>query len=33
MKIQLDIDKGVFSPSFYPYLFDYSHRYEVYLGG
>ena len=31
--IKLNIDKNQFSPKFYPYLFDYSHRFEIYRGG
>ena len=31
--IDLNIDKKVFVPLYYPYLFDYSHRYNVYYGG
>ena len=31
--IQIKIDKSVFNDSFYPYLFDYSNRFEVYRGG
>ena len=31
--IRLNIDKSAFSPKFFPYLFDYSHRWEVYMGG
>ena len=30
--IQLEISKDIFNDSFYPYLFDYSHRWEVYKG-
>lgn len=32
MNINLNVDKAVFSPLFYPILFDYSHRFEVYKG-
>lgn len=32
MKINLRINKKVFAPHFYPYLTDYSHRWEVYRG-
>lgn len=28
----LNISKDVFNDAFYPYLFDYTHRYEVYRG-
>lgn len=31
--IKLNIDKKVFNDVYYPYLYDYSHRYEVYYGG
>lgn len=31
--MRLNIEKDVFLPAYYPYLFDYSHRYEVYWGG
>ena len=30
--INLQINKKVFSPHFYPYLMDYSHRWEIYKG-
>lgn len=30
--IRLNLDESVFSPKFYPYLLDYSHRWEVYMG-
>ena len=30
--IQLQITKGIFNDKFYPMLFDYSHRWEVYKG-
>lgn len=29
MKIKLNISEEVFVPKFFPYLQDYSHRYEV----
>lgn len=32
MQINLQISKKIFSPHFYPYLNDYSHRWEVYMG-
>lgn len=32
MNINLKLSKDMFSPKFYPYLFDYSHRWEVYMG-
>ena len=32
MAVQLNLDKSVFVPKFYPMLFDYSHRYECYMG-
>ena len=28
----LNISKEIFNDAFYPFLFDYSHRYEVYRG-
>lgn len=31
--IDLQIDKSFFLPVYYPYLFDYSYRYNVYYGG
>ena len=31
--LQIKIDKSVFNDKFFPYLFDYSHRFEVYRGG
>ena len=31
--INLNINKNVFVPLYYPYLFDYSNRYNVYWGG
>ena len=33
MNINLKISKQLFNDVYYPYLFDYSHRYEVYYGG
>lgn len=30
--IQLQLSKDIFNDAFYPYLFDYSHRWEVYKG-
>jgi phage terminase large subunit len=30
--IELKLDKRLFAPKFYPYLFDYSHRFEFYMG-
>lgn len=30
--IQLAINKSIFNDAFYPFLFDYSHRWEVYKG-
>ena len=33
MKIDLRISKKIFSPHFYPYLFDYSHRWNIFMGG
>lgn len=32
MKVQLILHKELFSPKFYPLLFDYSHRWEIYMG-
>ena len=32
MAINLTLKKGLFVPKFYPLLFDYSHRWEVYMG-
>lgn len=31
--IQIQVDKSCFNDKFYPYLLDYSHRFEVYRGG
>ena len=31
-QINLNLKKGLFVPKFYPMLFDYSHRWEVYMG-
>lgn len=31
--IELNISKGIFNPTYYPYLFSYSNRYEIYYGG
>ena len=33
MTIKLNLDKSIFIPKFYPYLFDYSHRFEIFMGG
>lgn len=33
MTIRLNIDKSVFNDVYYPHLFDYSHKTEVYYGG
>ena len=30
--IKLNIARSLFNDAYYPYLFDYSHRYEVYYG-
>lgn len=30
--IRLNLNKKLFTPKFYPYLFDYSHRWEFYMG-
>ena len=32
MKIDLRINKKIFSPHFYPHLFNYSNRWEIYMG-
>lgn len=32
MSIKLVLHKEMFSPKFYPLLFDYSHRWEIYMG-
>lgn len=32
MSIRLNISKELFVPKFYPLLFDYSHRWEIYMG-
>ena len=31
-QINLKLNKGLFVPKFYPYLLDYSHRWEIYMG-
>ena len=31
--ITVELSKALFNPSYYPYLLDYSKRYEVYYGG
>ena len=31
-QIHLKLNKGLFVPKFYPLLFDYSHRWEIYMG-
>ena len=31
--INLKINKKIFNEVYYPCLFDYSHRYEIYYGG
>ena len=33
MKINLQLSRSIFNDAYYPLLFDYSHRYEVYYGG
>lgn len=33
MNIDLHLSKKLFNPAYYPYLFEYSKRYEVYYGG
>ena len=30
--IQLNLNKSMFVPKFYPYLLDYSRRFEIYMG-
>lgn len=30
--VNLELSKDLFVPKFYPYLFDYSHRWEMYMG-
>ena len=32
-RVQLNLKKSLFAPKFYPYLFDYSTRWEVFYGG
>ena len=32
-KIELNLSPELFVPKFFPYLFDYSHRWEFYMGG
>ena len=32
MAIKLNLKKSIFVPKFFPYLYDYSHRWEVYMG-
>lgn len=32
-KLNLKIDKGIFNDVYYPYLFEYKKRYEIYYGG
>ena len=31
-QIELNLRKSLFVPKFYPYLLDYSHRWEFYMG-
>lgn len=33
MKINLQLSRAIFNDAYFPLLFDYSHRYEVYYGG
>ena len=33
MEINLRLGKKIFVPKFFPYLTDYSHRWEFYMGG
>jgi phage terminase large subunit len=30
--IELKLNKNLFTPKFYPYLLDYSHRWEFWMG-
>lgn len=32
-QINITMSKNLFNPAFYPYLFDYSQRYNIYYGG
>ena len=32
MAVKLKLDKSIFVPKYYPLLFDYSHRWEIYMG-
>lgn len=32
MAVKLKLDKAIFVPKYYPLLFDYSHRWEIYMG-
>lgn len=32
MAVTLKLDKSIFVPKYYPLLFDYSHRWEIYMG-
>lgn len=33
MNLQLNLKKSIFNDTYYPYLFSYSNRYEIYYGG
>lgn len=33
MKINLNLSQDIFLPKFFPYLQDYSHKFEIYYGG
>ena len=33
MNVQLNLNKRIFTPKAYPYIFDYSHRWEFWYGG
>lgn len=33
MNFELNINKRIFNDKYYPYLFDYSHKFEVWYGG
>lgn len=33
MNLKLNINKKVFNPSYYPYLYQYDKKFEIYYGG
>jgi len=33
MNIQLKVSRKIFNEAYFPHLYDYSHRYEIYYGG